>query len=112
MRTHFSVSIGIAKEILSPNTMKLIFLLEVIICLLQASNAEFEVALSKVICLMKRLVHTEIFIGTQSEIDQVTLSKRIFQECDFQIRVVSNFNTHGKTDLIAFAFQEKDKKVF
>ena len=91
--------------------MKFIFVVKIIICLFQASNAEFKEAFSKVICTMKRLVYTEIFIGTQLVSDQVILSKRVFQDCNFQVRVVSKFNPLQATDLIAFSYHEKDMKV-
>ena len=107
----FSVFLGNAKVLHSPNTMKLIFILGIIICLFQANNAEFKEEFSKVICSMKRLVPSEIFIGTQLVSDQVILSKRVFQECNFQVRVVSKYNPLGTTDLIAFGYHEKDIKV-
>ena len=61
---------------------------------------------------MKRTVYTEIFLGTQLVSDQVILSKRIFQDCDFQVRVVSTFKAHGKTDFIAIGLHQRDIKVY
>ena len=60
---------------------------------------------------MKRIVYTEIFIGTQLLSDQAILSKRLFQDCDFQVRIVSTFKARGKTDLIAIGFHQKDIEV-
>ena len=60
---------------------------------------------------MKRIVYTEIFIGTQLVSDQATLSKRLFEECNFQVRIVSTFQARGKTDLIAIGFHQKDIEV-
>ena len=60
---------------------------------------------------MKRIVYTEIFIGTQLVADQAILSKRLFQDCNFQVRIVSTFKAHGKTDLIAIGFHQKDIEV-
>ena len=60
---------------------------------------------------MKRRVNTEIFIGTQLVSDQVMLSKLVFRNCGFQVKVVSTFKASRKTDLIAIGFHQKDIKV-
>ena len=60
---------------------------------------------------MKRIVYTEIFIGTQLVSDQAILSKSLFQDCDFQVRIVSTFKARRKTDLIAIGFHQKDIEV-
>ena len=60
---------------------------------------------------MKRRVYSEIFIGTQLVSDQVMLSKMVFRNCDFQVKVVSMFKASRKTDFIAIGFHQKDIKV-
>ena len=60
---------------------------------------------------MKRTVYTEIFVGSQLVSHQAILSKRLFQNCDFQVRIVSTFKARGKTDLIAIGFHQKDVEV-
>ena len=91
--------------------MKLIFVIGLLICIFQLSNADFKKGFSEIICSLKRRVYTEMFIGTQLVSDQVILSKTVFQNCGFQLKVVSTFKASRKTDLIAIGFHQKDIKV-
>ena len=108
----FSVFSCISKGLHSFNKMKLIFLVASFICVFQSNNADFKEGFSEIICSMKRTVYTEMFIGTQLVSDQVILSKRVFKDCDFQVRIFSTFEAHRKTDLIAIGFHQKDIKVY
>ena len=78
----------------------------------QVSYSILKEAFSKTICSMKRLSKTDIYFGTDLSLDQVRLSKELFQECDFRVRTISEFHALRKNDLITFAYHEKDIKVF
>ena len=92
--------------------MKYILVLVVFISIFQASNTEFETGVSKVICSMKRQIHTEILIGRKFVLNQKVLTKKLYQECNFQVRVVSKLKANGKTDLVAFAYNDIGIKVY
>ena len=70
-----------------------------------------EKILSKIICSFKRLVYTDIFIRNQNP-DPIRLSKQMFNECNFKVRIVIDNTAIGKNDLIAFAYSEMEIKVW
>ena len=78
----------------------------------QVSYSILEEAFSKTICSMKRLSKTDIYFGTELSLDQFRLSKKLFQECDFRVRMISDLHTLRNNDLVTFAYNEKDIKVF
>ena len=89
--------------------MKLFLLLFAIA--FQVSYSILEEAFSKTICSMKRLSQTDIYFGTELSLDKFILSKKLFQKCDFRVRMISDIHALRKNDLIAFAYHEKDIKV-
>ena len=96
----------------SPIPMKSILVLVVVTSIFQARNTEIETGVSKVICSMKRQIHTEILIGRKLILNQKVLTKKLYQECNFQVRVVSKLEANGKTDLVAFAYNDIGIKVY
>ena len=91
--------------------MKFIFVLGIFICNFKTSNTELKTGISKVICTMKRPIHTEIYFGSKTVSYQVMLMKNVFQECNLKLKVVSKFIANERTNLIAFCYDEKDLKV-
>ena len=89
-------------------TMKLISWIIIFYSLVGASY-EDEGKISKVICLFKRFTNTDIF-ENEFMPDRKKLSKRLFKECNLQVRIVSDQTQIGKNDFISFAYQENDNK--
>ena len=65
---------------------------------------------SKIICSLKRLVNTDIFIRNQNP-DPIRLWKQMFYECNFKVSIVIDNTAISNNDLIAFAYSEIQLKV-
>ena len=89
--------------------MKLLPFITVFLLMFGAIHSN-EKILSKIICSFKRLVYTDIFIRNQNP-DPIRLSKQMFNECNFKVRIVIDNAAIGKNDLIAFAYSEMEIKV-
>ena len=92
--------------------MKSRTLILIFVFLFGVSHTEKEKEIGKVICSLKRLIQTDIYFGTSLSSNKVIFSKMLFQGCNFNVRIISNLNLLGKNDLITFAYQEEDVKVF
>ena len=90
--------------------MKLLPFITVFLLMFGAIHSN-EKILSKIICSFKRLVYTDIFIKNQNP-DPIRLSKQMFNECNFKVRIVIDNTAIGKNDLIAFAYSEIEIKVW
>ena len=89
--------------------MKLLPLIAVVILMFGAIHGN-EKILSKIICSLKRLVNTDIFIRNQNP-DPIRLIKQMFHECNFKVRIVMDNTAISNNDLIAFAYSEIQLKV-
>ena len=89
--------------------MKLLHFITVFLLMVGTIHSN-EKILSKIICSFKRLVYTDIFIKNQNP-DPIRLSKQMFNECNFKVRIVIDNTAIGKNDLIAFAYSEMEIKV-
>ena len=89
--------------------MKLLPLITVVFLMFGANHSNAKI-LSKIICSLKRLVNTDIFIRNQNP-DPIRLSKQMFHECNFKVRIVIDNTAIGNNDLIAFAYNEMEIKV-
>ena len=89
--------------------MKLLPLIAVVILMFGAIHGN-EKILSKIICSLKRLVNTDIFIRNQNP-DPIRLSKQMFHDCNFKVRIVIDNTAISNNDLIGFAYSEMELKV-
>ena len=90
--------------------MKLLPLITVVLLMFGAIHGN-EKILSNIICSLKRLVNTDIFIRNQNP-DPIRLIKQIFHECNFKVRIVMDNTAISNNDLIAFAYSEIQLKVW
>ena len=90
--------------------MRLLPLITVVLLMSGAINGN-EKILSKIICSLKRLVNTDIFIKNQNPYP-IRLIKQIFHECNFKVRIVMDNTAISNNDLIAFAYSEIQLKVW
>ena len=91
--------------------MKL-FPLLLFVMVFEANYSELEEAFSKTICSMRRISETDFYFSTELSLDQIKLSKELFQKCNFKVRMISDFHALRNNDLVTFAYNEKDIKVF
>ena len=91
--------------------MKL-FPLLLFVMVFEASYSELEEAFSKTVCSMRRISKTDFYFSTELSLNQIRLSKELFQKCNFRVRIISDFHALRNNDLVTFAYNEKDIKVF
>ena len=85
------------------------FSLIIIFYSLFGASYEDERKISQVICLFKRFTNTDIF-ENEFMPNRKKLSKRLFKECNLQVKIVSDQSQIGKNDFVSFAYQENDNK--
>ena len=90
--------------------MKLLPLITVVLIMFGTIHGNDKI-LSKIICSLKRLVNTDIFIKNQNP-DPIRLIKQMFHECNFKVRIVMDNTAISNNDLIAFVYSEIQLKVW
>ena len=89
--------------------MKLLPLITVVLLMFGGIHGN-EKILSKIICSLKRLVNTDIFMRNENP-DPIRLIKQMFHGCNFKVRIVIDSKAISNNDLIAFAYSEIQLKV-
>ena len=65
---------------------------------------------SRVICSMKWLTYSDIFLTSQT-LKPMRLSKKLFQECNIKVRIVTDIYAVGQNNLVSFVSNDIEKKV-
>ena len=82
------------------------------IMVFEANYSELEEAFSKTICSMRRISETDFYFSAELSLNQIRLSKELFQKCNFRVRMISDLHALRNNDLVIFAYNENDIKVF
>ena len=69
-----------------------------------------ELDLVKIICSYRRLADSDIH-GENPKSFKIDLSKKIFKECNFNVRFIFDTNYVSRNDIISFAQEEMDIKA-
>ena len=84
-----------------------------LLCLLPTCHLTNVEKYSKVVCSLSKFKEVELLAGTlrESREDSIKLSKKLFQECNIKLRMVTS-DTHGiwQKDTIMFANQKRSLK--
>ena len=89
--------------------MKLIYVLLVFSLICQAFQENLT-NFSRVICSMKWLTYSDIFLTSQTQ-KPMRLSKQLFQECNRKVRIVTDTYAVGQNNLVSFVSNDIEKKV-
>ena len=90
------------------DNMDLVLLTTLLLSIAGYCQSYNEQKISKIICSLKRSKHVDIL--KLVPMDSILLIKRLFEECDIKVKIVSENRNVETVDFISFAYHQRNNK--